>query len=511
MQGTIELAPAEESLPGRLVRTALALLAAAVVGVAWLAALLRLQGASYKAWVVLLGGVAAVLAAVLTRRPKELLLFGWVFSLTYNRQYYVFESIVGYNGTAGPYVTLSDICLLGLAGLWLYERLRRPPRESERAAPFLPWFLPFAIACFLSVFVASRPDWSLYEMLRVAKMGFVLLYVRHNFGGREWRLVLAALAAAVSFQSAVAIKEVATGRQGVIGASELAERPDYIEHFESGAFTGVRGVGTLAHPPYFACYLLLTLPALAAVAATAPRPRAVPFACAFVLGCGGLAATMSRGPWALACGQISLLLAGLVILRVLPLRRALGILCLGSTVAMIALLPFAGKIADRLTGDLRESIDYRQEGIEASLRAVGERPWLGFGLNNTSLHIGEFLPGMEWALSTEEFATRTLHLRAPVALGNGFLYVAEQTGILGLLGFLVMVTGGLIVGMRSVFRTSGECRAVCLALVVGVLGALAEQFVDTPLWVDPNLFTFVIFLGLLNGAPTACEDSEVAA
>jgi len=36
--------------------------------------------------------------------------------------------------------------------------------------------------------------------------------------------------------------------------------------------------------------------------------------------------------------------------------------------------------------------------------------------------------------------------------------------------------------------------------MIGMLGALGEQFVDTPLWVDPVLFTFMLFFGMLNVA-----------
>jgi hypothetical protein len=48
--------------------------------------------------------------------------------------------------------------------------------------------------------------------------------------------------------------------------------------------------------------------------------------------------------------------------------------------------------------------------------------------------------------------------------------------------------------------TSGENRAVCWALMVGMLAALGEQLIDAPLWVDTVLFTFVLFIGMLNVA-----------
>src|SRR5712692_2488479 len=40
-------------------------------------------------------------ATFVYKRPKETFLFGWVFSLTYNRQYFVFDGLLGNNGMQG--------------------------------------------------------------------------------------------------------------------------------------------------------------------------------------------------------------------------------------------------------------------------------------------------------------------------------------------------------------------------------------------------------------------------
>jgi hypothetical protein len=490
-----------------------------LVAICTLAVVLHLEGASYKAWVVVLGMALFPVALAVAGHPKEILLFGWVFSLTYNRQYFIFEPIVGYNGTQGPYVILADVCFAGLFGWWLYERLMRRPEEPPQAPPLWPWYVPFAAVCLLSAFGASRPDWSFYEMIRIVKIGLIFYYVRHNFGRREWRTTFAALGSAVFFQSAVAIKEVITGRPGVIGASQMANAPEFVQQFQDGGFTGniVRGVGTLAHPPYLACYLLLVLPVLLALALTAQRRRATLYAGAFLVGGGGLAATLSRWPWMVAMVEFALVIIVLVLLRQMAVQHALGLVVVGSFVLLLALLPIREKLMNRLTGDLVESMRYRNEGTRASLRAIEDYPLLGFGLNNTAIHLGEYLPEMEWGLVTQEFASRTLHLRAPIALGNGFLHVAEETGILGLAGFLLFVLGALFSGLRSVAATCGEHRAVCIAMLVGVFGCLAEQVADTPLWVDPVLYTFTLYFALLNiaapllGSPQAALPPRVTA
>jgi O-antigen ligase len=202
----------------------------------------------------------------------------------------------------------------------------------------------------------------------------------------------------------------------------------------------------------------------------------------------------------LSCLEILAVFGALVFLRMVSLQRALGCVILGSCFLLTALVPFQDKIVKRLTGDFEDSVQFRENGVRASLAAIAERPMLGFGLNNTACYLVKYLPEFDWALSTEQFATRVLHLRAPISLGNGFLHLLEETGILGFLGFVVLVFGALVSGVRSVARTVGEPRAVCCGLMIGMLGVLGEQFVDTPLWVDPVLFTFVLFIGMLNVA-----------
>jgi len=477
-----------------------AVVVAASVG---LAIVLQLQDATYKMWVIVIVMALVPAALVISKRPKEVLLFGWVFSLTYNRQYYVFERVVGYNGTQGPYVMLPDVCLIGLFAYWMYERLVGKPDDTPRGAPLWPWFAPFAAICFLSIFPSERPDWGFYEMLRIAKMGLVLFYIRRNFGRREWMVSLAALALAVSFQSAVGIKELITGKAGVIGAEQVGGDVSFLKHFAQGAFTSgiVRGQGTLSHPPYLACYLLMVIPVLLALALTASsRRRALLYGLAFLLGCGGLASTLSRAPWLLAAVQIVLVVIIMVVKGRFPLQRALGLGIVGSCILGVALIPVRGKLMARLTGDFTESVNYREEGIEASWTVIQKYPLLGLGLNNTELYFVKYMPDMDWALSTEDFATRTLHLRAPIVLGNGLLHVAEETGLLGLAAFIFLIIGTFVVGIRSASVTTDECWPACVGIMLGIMGALGEQFVDAPFWIDSVLFTFALYVGMLSVA-----------
>jgi hypothetical protein len=89
---------------GRLTPRLATLAAGGLLGILALIGVLQVQNADYKTWVVLTMIAVLPTVAAVSGRPKELLLFGWVISLTYNRQYFIFESLVGYQGTEGPYV-----------------------------------------------------------------------------------------------------------------------------------------------------------------------------------------------------------------------------------------------------------------------------------------------------------------------------------------------------------------------------------------------------------------------
>jgi hypothetical protein len=493
------------------------LLWAAVVGALAFTAVLQLQDAGYKGWLLLLVVGLFPVAAALSGRPKELLLFGWIVSLTYNRQYFIFEKLVGYHGTNGPYVIIADLCFIGLFAWWLYERIIQRRAGPLPHPPLWPWYLPFCMACFLSIFGAARTDWAVFEMIRLVKIGLIFFYVRHNFGRREWYLALVALGAAACFQSAVAIKEVATGKAGIVATSQpMTDSPDFIEHFQEGAFMGgIRGQGTMAHPPYLSCYLLLIIPVLLAVSLAAPRWLAWAGTAGFLISCGGLGATLSRWPWMVACFEAGLVLTVLMLLRQVAVTRALGVSILGALLLLLCLLPFKDKLVKRFTGDFKESVEYRKDGLRASLAAIADRPLMGFGLNNTAVHLPRYFPELDWGLVTEEFASRTLHLRAPITLGNGLQHVIEETGFVGFFGFLILIMGAFVSGFRAMIRTAGQHRAVCFALLVGILGVLAEQVIDAPLWVDPVLYTFALSLAMLNAAgslsvPAGAGKAEVA-
>ena len=480
------------------------LLLLAIVCSATVALSVRLAGANLKTAGVVLLALAFPAAAVYYSRVKEMLIFGWIVSLTYNRQYFSFESLTGNIGTQGPYWIAGDICFLALLLLWAFQVAFRKRRTEAKSPRLWPWFLPLAFACLLSVAAADRPDWSLYELIRFAKFGLVLAYVRHNFGKREWIIAVASLGLAMSFQSIVGAKEIITGHSGVLGMGGQVTGVDGFENvFSQENFYGwVRATGTMNHPPNLACYLILVLPVFLACGFTMPQQALRRICgCVFLLGCVGLGCTLSRWPWALAAGEAALVLAGLVLLRETRFHRAAGVALVGIFALMVALVPLRDKLMDRLTRDFTDSVNQRADGNRIATAMIEENPWFGVGLNNSKLHILKYMPELEWAVENEDLLTHVMKSRSLAAMGNGFFFVTVETGVFGTLGFAICLIGALVTAVRSVLLSRGAVRGVCLGMCLGLVGVLLQQLIDFSLWVDPLLYTTALCIGLLNVAP----------
>ena len=488
-------------------------LGALLCSAAAFSAALWLAEGGLKQWIV-----AGILASipflmVLYPHPKHFLLAGWIFTLTYNRQYFSFEALFGRHGSQGPYWIVSDVFLLGLLLHAVYMRVVNRVRPEPKGPPFWPWYLPLVLAWVISLAGAERPEWGVFELWRSVKFGFILWYTSRYLNRREWWICVAALGLAMVFQSSVGLKEIVTGRSGVIGMEQQPSGPGgFGKVFSQESFYGsVRATGTMNHPPNLACYLLQVLPvALALLLGTRwPRVRWIAGLVA-AAGAVGLACTLSRWPWALAAGQALLVALAMVATCRLTAQRLVGMLALTAVLAGIGLYPLREKIYKRFTGDFSASVDQRVESTRVAMRMIEDSPVTGVGLNNSAYHLVKYFPSLRWAIDNDEFLVTKVKSRALAVVGNGFLYVPVEAGALGALGFLVYLMGVAIVAGRALRSVWGDVQLACIGMAAGMLGVILQQVIDFSYWVDPLLFTFALVVGLLNTAPGLFPDQKSA-
>lgn len=478
--------------------------------VAFSAALWLAEG-GLKRWVIAAALASLPFLLVLHPFPKHFLLFGWILTLTYNRQYFSFEGIFGQHGSQGLYWIVSDIFLFGLLASVIYERAFAHTSATPRGRRFWPWYVPLVLAWTLSLIGSARPEWGAFELWRSAKFGFVVWYASRYIGRREWWVCVAALAAAMSFQSLVGVKEMATGRSGVIGVEQAPSGPGkFGKVFNQESFYGsIRATGTMNHPPNLACYLLQVLPVSLALLLGSRDSRLRWAALAVsTIGAVGLACTLSRWPWALALGQGLLVLVLMVVTMRMAPKRAAGLVIISVLALSAGLYPLREKIMKRLTGDFSASVDQRVESTRVAMKIIRDYPLTGVGLNNSAYHLVKYFPGIRWAIENDQFLVSKVKARALAVVGNGFLYVPVEAGVVGSLGFLFYLLGVAVISVRAIRQTGGNTQLACIGLAVGLLGAIGQQVIDFSYWVDPLLYTFALGIGLLNVAPGIFSDSK---
>jgi O-antigen ligase len=445
--------------------------------------------------------VAVFGAAFASGRPREVLLFAWVISLTYYRTYF-FPALSGH-GPHGPYWNPSDIFLAGLFAQWTYEAvvLRRSARPW--GSRLWPWLLPFGLACAFSATTAERSDWVAFELIRVAKIALILWYVRHNVGPREAKVCLMAVGTAILLQGALAFSYMVSGREfGLaffVGSNEAAERFGALIG-DQASYDYRRAQGTFGHPNTFALYLLLVLPIFAAIGlVTRSRLIRTLAVCVAMAGAIGLASTLSRTGWTLFAVQLVMLLAGLCVLGLLQAHRAIGIGVVTVLAASLALLPLYARIESRFTDDFRESLEFRMTHDRIALEIWDHSPLTGIGLNNYSDHLARY--GLEEVNTMIELGSEAmwaLHLRFLAWVHNIYLLMLAETGLLGLTGYLLFIGGALWVAARSTAQATGEWRAIAFAIVVGMVAAHASGLQEAALWIDPATYTFTLLFALVN-------------
>jgi O-antigen ligase len=494
-----EVAPPERSLGARARLILIGVLAGIVVGSATPA----ISGLHRRFIALAVLSLVMLTVVLATGRAREAFLFVWVVSLTYNRQFWSFAPIVGDHGAFGPYWMISDLLLLVLIAEWVYGAVIRKRPQRARGWSFLRWYAPFAIVAALSVVGVREPVWALGDLIRIAKLWLVLVYVRYNVGPREWWVVMAALGTAISLQSVLGIVTVATGRLGVmsmIGLGGVGEAAAFgIDEIYPEGFR--RAHGTLAHAPYLGAFFVLTVPMFMALALTL-RKGLGRWTCACVAGLGlvGLAFTLARTSIVVMLGQAVLLVIALVGMRLISVKKAVAVGVFAGLLFGIVGVLTADKVHERVTRGLDSDVDERISEYRVAEKMLRDHPLLGVGLNNYAAYMGEYGSRVVWGLERRwhDASTQMTHMRLLAGPLNGFLYVAAVTGLLGLATFFWLAFGALRMSWLAVNSSTGPVRAACLGTAIGMLGFYLAQATEYSIWIDTLISVWIVLIGLMG-------------
>jgi O-antigen ligase len=490
-------------------------MSAMLVGVLACAATILAGTLSARNGILLLLVMGVLAVAAMSRRPKSVLLFAWIVALTYGKAFFIIQD-QSPSGFQGIYWILGDPFLVVLIAMWIFAPRTSGPGPALTGQRLWPWVLPFLAAAFISTLGAARPDWALFELVRILKLVLLVFYLRSNLGEEEWWACVAGLGFSTVAQAILSIlqvtlKSTSGGIVGLItGGAESAQAVAQAEAMQGAMGGWFRAYGTIGHPANLATYFLLTIPVLLGVS-FALRGRARFWAAvSAILGLAGLACTHSRGPWIFGIVQVGVVAVAMVLFRIVSVKRMLVLAGLAAAIALLLVIRFENFVVERFSRDYSESVDLRSRDNHTAFLVFSDSPFTGVGLNNYATKILEYDPQWDWGLAGAADFQKQFDTRVFVAPHNFYMLILAEMGLVGLLSFAVFILGTLWVGIRAVRQSSGAVKVAMFGLILGILGALVQSAVNFSLWVDPLLFTFALGAGMLANSPRPSGSGTVS-
>lgn len=125
---------------------------------------------------------------------------------------------------------------------------------------------------------------------------------------------------------------------------------------------------------------------------------------------------------------------------------------------------------------------------DAGLRAFLDSPVLGHGVGNYESAMMPFRRPDYWVVKSEDIVPHA---------HNEIIETAVETGIPGILGFLLIFLGSLWAGFRTIRQADGWERLTAVGLLCGITGVLIDSMANVSMRQPPVMATAWLFAGLL--------------
>lgn len=318
-----------------------------------------------------------------------------------------------------------------------------------------------------------------FAELLLGILGFFL--VVNNFRTpRDWNLIAGLLIGAGAAAAAIAVIFYVIPEAWTVRILDALARFNYpggygaLRYIEDSPDNPMRAIGAMVDPNVLGGFMILVA-ALTAPQVVSPTPIWPRYwlASALALDLLALYLTYSRG-------SLVGLAAGLLVVGLLRYRKLLLIALIGAGLLML-LPPAEAYVAHLIEGvQLQDRATLMRLGeYRDALTLIGRYPWFGVGFSGSpdaNLYVG---------------------------VSNLYLLMAEEMGVVGVGGFLVVVglfLGHLFAAWRRIARQAQpQTEALCLGIAAAVVGALTGGIFDHYLFnlVYPHMTTVFWFsLGL---------------
>jgi len=356
---------------------------------------------------------------------------------------------VAVNAIGGFNFSVTTFCLATLYGLWLLELLAKATTLPHSLHAGLPLLVYLAAVTFSIVF-AHNVRLAMYEIFLLLQSFLLFVYmIKFTQSRQDLLFVVTFLLIGLVIESLV-----------IIGVRIIGHNVSFA-HFTARIDANLRVGGTLGNPNTAGSYIA-SLSVLCLGFLLTPLERRYKFLAelALILSSVALVLTFSRGGWVAFAISVTLFCLFAYLRGQLSLRVILVI----AVIAMLLFVFFGDIILTRLFGDDKGSAFSRIEMMGFALRMIKDHPLFGVGINNFGIMLEKYIP---------IFYDKELH-----TVHNKYLLVWAETGIIGLVPFLVFLLSIVRRGWKTWKIDDRFLSPLALGFTVAVIGQMVHMSVD---------------------------------
>lgn len=390
-------------------------------------------------------------------------------------------------------VGITEILLLGMYAVWAIRIFVARTLPLPRLGRLDVVILLFVLANVLSIADTADLNLSLFAIVHLLRHFFVYFYFARRLQARHLPWVLVAFSIAIVAESLLGLFQYQTGmlKGLILDKGQGGDSLNY-QYEVPGIEDLTRAVGTSYDSHSFGLFLTMLLPfpltMLLSARVVATRVR-VGSLLIFALGCLAVFVSFSRSSW------LTLAITTGIVWLVFLVRREKRVLQKTALLAVLALIaaPRAiGFILQRFDYEGYQNLTARYDQFPVALEMWKEHLWLGQGIGSYMIVLREYLvPG-------------TLEL--PVH--NVFLWLAADTGILGVVTFFALIASGI----WQLLQVARSGRGPLDLMAVGAAAALGAYVIDgftNPLFRESLVYMlFWFMLGLSVALPRIARDID---
>lgn len=388
--------------------------------------------------------------------------------------------------TYGFLVQAFSIPLVPLYLIWAFRSL------VSRRSLFIPekLFLPIGLLLMsgiLSVLNSQERLFGAFDLFALMGSFLLFLFAAGDINRmEEVKKALVVLMFMMALEAVIAIGQHLTN--STLGLEFFGAKTGIKQKYIADLSAITRVGGTFGHPNSLALFLDMLLP-LGFSLLFVPMGRVLKLSLLVCIGLGmlGLVVTLSRG------GMVSVSFAIIVLILVrwcqrLGLFRAALATTAICTTLILLILGTSNPIQKRLVRDDYGEALARIPVMKVALRMIGDRPFIGVGLNNYTSAAKNFDNTPEQI---------TVSWNAPVH--NLFLFIVAEIGFLGLAAFLFLlfrVVSALLPALSSpdiLISSSG------LGMLTGLIAFFSHNQIDYNAWTHSSVLWFILGLAVSVG------------